>query len=92
MRQRLLIARAPSEHHPTTFPAAQAAGKDSLPPVTKNAGWSAQGETLMTYTQPEVTLLGDARTVIESLSTIKGGNRVESYLNHNGIAAYDLDD
>jgi hypothetical protein len=46
----------------------------------------------MTYTRPEVTLLGDARTVIESLSPIKGGNRVESYLNHNGIAAYDLDD
>jgi hypothetical protein len=48
----------------------------------------------MTYTKPEVALLGDARTVIENLSTVKGSNKADAAIPHlpTAVAAYDLDE
>jgi hypothetical protein len=49
----------------------------------------------MTYSKPEVSLLGDARAVIEYLSTVlKGASFADGAIPHlpNANTAYDLDD
>jgi hypothetical protein len=48
----------------------------------------------MTYTKPEVALLGDARTVIEYMSTTKFANKADAAFPHplTAVAAYDLDE
>lgn len=48
----------------------------------------------MTYTKPEVTQLGSAVAVIETLSTVKPPSRFLDANRHvkNAISAYDLDE
>ena len=48
----------------------------------------------MTYTKPEVTQLGSAVAVIETLSTMKPPSRYLDANRHvkNAISAYDLDE
>ena len=45
----------------------------------------------MTYTKPEIHVLGDASVVIEHVETNKTSNKVDSH-NTASIPAYDLDE
>jgi hypothetical protein len=66
----------------------------SITPASKWWSILRKEDKTMTYTKPEVALLGDARTVIENLSTVKGRNKADAAIPHlpTAVAAYDLDE
>lgn len=46
----------------------------------------------MTYTRPEVDVLGEARSVIESMQPKPGSTTDNQGSNHTSAPAYDLDE